>query len=54
MTDKELKAFTAWIEAMIDLKIEQTFGRDYTTEYLRESALRKELYSVMEEKNRDR
>jgi len=47
MSDKELNALTAWIGAMIDVKIEQTFGRDYTNEYLLEMALRKELYAAM-------
>ena len=47
MTREELDALTIWIEALIDLQIERALIRDYTTEYVRQAELRRELYAVI-------
>lgn len=46
MSKEELDALTIWMEALIDLKFEELLGRDYTTEYLREAELKRELLTA--------
>jgi len=49
--DKEqLEKLMDWIDARIDYKIENAFGRDSTHEYIRENDIKQELLALFGEK----
>ena len=40
MTEEQMQLLVKWVEAMIDMKIEEAFGRDSLNETLSEDGLR--------------
>ena len=47
MSDQQFEAFKAWIEALIDEKVEAAFNRDGGQEYLRRYKLEQELKNLL-------
>ena len=46
MNKQQVIAFMDWVEAVIDLKVEEAFGRGLEHEYVKEITLRDELLDL--------